>query len=110
MTVTETPSGEVTDRSYRDAIASSSDADRDFAGDVVQRLIEVIKAFTAVKHRMHGATPQESYDSALLLKLAHVGPMRASDHAEKLCADPSTVSRQVAGMVKAGLVERQADP
>ena len=27
-----------------------------------------------------------------------------------LCADPSTVSRQVASLVKAGLVERQADP
>ena len=36
--------------------------------------------------------------------------MRASDLADRLCADPSTVSRQVAGLVKAGLVERRADP
>lgn len=112
MTLTETPvaTGDTATDAYRAAIGSSSDADRAFAGDVTQRLIEVLKSFSAVKHRMHGATPQEGFDYALLMKLSHAGPMRASDLAEKLCSDPSTVSRQVAGLVKAGLVERKADP
>jgi DNA-binding MarR family transcriptional regulator len=36
--------------------------------------------------------------------------MRASALAECLQSDPSTVSRQVAALVKEGLVERRADP
>ena len=110
MTITATPPSAEVSASYTDAVASCSDADREYASDITQRMIEVVKAFSAVKHRMHGASPQEGFDYGLLLKLAHTGPMRASDLAEKLCADPSTVSRQVAGLVKAGLVERQADP
>lgn len=112
MTITETPvpTGDTATDAYRAAVVSCSDTDREFAGEVTQRLVEVVKSFSAVKHGMHGAAPQESFDYALLLKLAHAGPMRASDLAEKLCSDPSTVSRQVAGLVKAGLVERQADP
>lgn len=111
MTITETPTPSVeATASYRDAVATCSDVDREYAGDVTARLIEMVKAFSAIKHRMHGSAPQEGHDYSLLLKLAHTGPMRASDLAEKLCADPSTVSRQVAGLVKAGLVERQADP
>ncbi len=108
MTITDT-AGTATDV-YRDAVATCSAADRAFAGDVTQHLIEVVKAFGAVKHRMHGATPQDGFDYGLLLKLASTGPTRASDLAERLCADPSTVSRQVAGLVKAGLVQRLADP
>ncbi|MEO5833314.1 MAG: MarR family transcriptional regulator [Nakamurella sp.] len=112
MTITETPgtTGDPATDTYRAAIGSCSDADREFAGDVTERLIEVVKSFSAVKHRMHGAAPQEGVDYVLLMKLSHAGPMRASDLADKLCSDPSTVSRQVAGLVKAGLVERQADP
>ncbi len=112
MTVTDLPAAEgdtLTD-AYRAAIGESSDADRAFAGDVTQRLIEVVKSFAAVKHRMHGSSPQDGFDYALLFKLAQAGPMRASDLADRMCSDPSTVSRQVAGLVKAGLVERQADP
>ncbi len=110
MTTTAAPVPAVVTASYADAVASCSETDREYASDITQRLIEVVKAFSAVKHRMHGASPQEGLDYGLLLKLVHTGPMRASDLAEKLCADPSTVSRQVAGLVKAGFVERQADP
>ena len=46
----------------------------------------------------------------LLRCLAHEGPMRAGALAEMLQSDPSTVSRQVAALVKDGLLERQADP
>ena len=38
------------------------------------------------------------------------GPMRAGALAECLQSDPSTVSRQVAALVKDGLLERRADP
>ena len=46
----------------------------------------------------------------LLFPLRHLGPMRVTDLAEAKQADPSTVSRQAAQLVKAGLVSREADP
>ena len=46
----------------------------------------------------------------LLFQLVGDGPRRSSALAEAACVDPSTVSRQVAQLVKAGLVERQSDP
>jgi DNA-binding MarR family transcriptional regulator len=39
-----------------------------------------------------------------------MGPMRVTDLAEVKQADPSTISRQVAQLVKAGLARREADP
>ncbi|WP_240670444.1 MarR family winged helix-turn-helix transcriptional regulator [Actinoplanes solisilvae] len=46
----------------------------------------------------------------LLFPLRHRGPLRATDLAEIKQADPSTISRQVAQLVKAGLARREADP
>jgi DNA-binding MarR family transcriptional regulator len=46
----------------------------------------------------------------LLFPLCHLGPMRVTDLAEVKQADPSTVSRQAAQLVKAGLARREADP
>jgi len=46
----------------------------------------------------------------LLSNLIHLGPSRSSALAEAVFSDPSTVSRQVAALVKDGLVERRADP
>jgi len=46
----------------------------------------------------------------LLFPLRHLGPMRVTDLAEVKHADPSTVSRQAAQLVKAGLARREADP
>ena len=46
----------------------------------------------------------------LLFHLAKEGPRRSSSLADLACVDPSTVSRQVAQLVTAGLVERQPDP
>lgn len=46
----------------------------------------------------------------LLKTLAMHGPSRSSELATAVHSDPSTVSRQVAGLVRDGLVERQADP
>ena len=47
---------------------------------------------------------------ALLFHLVTGGPHRPSALAELACVDPSTVSRQVADLVRAGLVERDPDP
>ncbi|KOX31684.1 MarR family transcriptional regulator [Saccharothrix sp. NRRL B-16348] len=46
----------------------------------------------------------------LLANLNQMGPSRAGALAEAVFSDPSTVSRQVATLVKDGLVERRADP
>lgn len=46
----------------------------------------------------------------LLKSLLHLGPSRSRALAEAVHSDPSTVSRQVAALVKDGLVERRADP
>jgi DNA-binding MarR family transcriptional regulator len=46
----------------------------------------------------------------LLALLQDTGPLRASDLVARLGLDKSTVSRQVAGLVDLGLVERTADP
>src|SRR6202022_149107 len=45
-----------------------------------------------------------------LTKLITHGPMRSGALAEVMCADPSTVSRQVAVLVERGLVRREAAP
>jgi DNA-binding MarR family transcriptional regulator len=51
------------------------------------------------------------WSAHLLLKTLSVeGPMRSSALAERIESDPSTVSRQVASLVKDGLLERRADP
>jgi DNA-binding MarR family transcriptional regulator len=46
----------------------------------------------------------------LLGTLKHIGPVRSNALAEAVYSDPSTISRQVAGLVKDGLIERRADP
>ena len=46
----------------------------------------------------------------LLFPLRQHGPLRVTDLAEVKRADPSTISRQVAQLVKAGLARREADP
>jgi DNA-binding MarR family transcriptional regulator len=46
----------------------------------------------------------------LLKALEHLGPSRSSALALAVHSDPSTVSRQIATLVRDGLVERRADP
>jgi DNA-binding MarR family transcriptional regulator len=46
----------------------------------------------------------------LLFPLQSLGPLRVSELAEVKQADPSTISRQAAQLVKAGLARREADP
>ncbi len=81
--------------------------------DKGRRLASVLFAFgkqqATVAARMSKAGVDRS--SIVLLKnLTALGPSRASALAEVVHSDPSTVSRQVATLVKDGLVERRADP
>jgi DNA-binding MarR family transcriptional regulator len=69
-------------------------------------LIRLVKRVGA--HRMEAEL--ESAAFPVLAHLAVDGPQRSGEIAAVMCADPSTISRQVAGLVKAGLVERRADP
>ncbi|TCO57981.1 MarR family winged helix-turn-helix transcriptional regulator [Actinocrispum wychmicini] len=46
----------------------------------------------------------------LLGALTSIGPARSNSLAEAVYSDPSTISRQVAALVKDGLIERRADP
>jgi DNA-binding MarR family transcriptional regulator len=60
-------------------------------------------------HKMSRAGVDRS--AVMLLKtLVHLGPSRSSALAMAVHSDPSTVSRQIAGLVRDGLVERRADP
>jgi DNA-binding MarR family transcriptional regulator len=78
-------------------------------------LSEVLRLVRLVERtRAHFATgPADGVEHAAYVLLAHlncVGPVRASALAEAVHSDPSTISRQISGLVKAGLVERRPDP
>jgi DNA-binding MarR family transcriptional regulator len=64
---------------------------------------------TRFKHQVNG----DRLDRLALMvlgTLAHCGPSRLSTVADRCGFDPSTVSRQVADLEKAGLLEREVDP
>lgn len=52
----------------------------------------------------------EKVGYVLLAHLVHVGPERATALAEAVHSDLSTISRQVAALVRAGWIERRPDP
>jgi len=86
------------------------------AGDdvvaVAESVARLVRAFGRNRARMLAAAAHDvEWSAHLLLKcLANEGPLRLSAVAEHVHADPSTVSRQVAALVREGLVERRADP
>jgi DNA-binding MarR family transcriptional regulator len=73
----------------------------------LMRLMHPVKAAAA---RETG--PGDGHDRSAMLLLFPLmsGPQRPGALAELSHADPSTISRQVSALVKAGLVERRADP
>jgi len=71
----------------------------------VMRAVERAKAGKSV-----GPDGVERAAYVLLARLVLEGPRRSNALAESVHSDPSTVSRQVAGLVRAGLVERRPDP
>src|SRR5690242_21123048 len=82
------------------------------AGEVADTVVQLMRSFQRAKARYLALARHDVEWSAQLIlrQLAHNGPMRASAIADCLQSDPSTVSRQVATMVKDGLLERRSDP
>ncbi|WP_067496951.1 MarR family winged helix-turn-helix transcriptional regulator [Actinoplanes sp. TFC3] len=84
-------------------------------GDAVGRLVDEVQRFVRlgarVKGMLHMADLGAEFSALMLLfPLRHHGPLRVTDLAELKGADPSTISRQAAQLVKAGLARREADP
>jgi DNA-binding MarR family transcriptional regulator len=83
---------------------------------VVGPLSEQMSRLTRASHAMRvqmSARGHEGIDWAawsLLFQLVKHGPQRSSALAESACVDPSTISRQVGELVRAGLVDRVPDP
>jgi DNA-binding MarR family transcriptional regulator len=79
---------------------------------VADTFVHLMRTFGRQRAQLMAAAKHDvEWSAQMLLKsLAHQGPIRASQLAECVHADPSTVSRQVAALVKQGLVERRADP
>ena len=67
------------------------------------------KQQASLGHRMSKSGVERSTIVLLKTLVVH-GPSRSSELAAAVHSDPSTVSRQVAALVREGLVERRADP
>jgi DNA-binding MarR family transcriptional regulator len=78
--------------------------------DLADQIIRLVRTWSSLKARMVSTVDPEVGTLFLLTRLIKDGPTRAKDLAEATCADQSTISRQVAALVKSGLIERQADP
>jgi DNA-binding MarR family transcriptional regulator len=79
---------------------------------VADTFLELMRSFTRARAKLLAAAAHDVEWSAQVV-LKHLdagGPMRSSELAERIDSDPSTVSRQVAALVKDGLIERRADP
>jgi DNA-binding MarR family transcriptional regulator len=85
---------------------------RDDAGArLAEELVRFARLGARAKGMLHvGDLGAEFSALMLLFPLRNLGPMRVTDLAEIKDADPSTISRQAAQLVKAGLVHREADP
>ena len=89
-----------------------SDADLVLADEVSGQLIRLLRLMER-KQAQHQAEHPDAVERATYLLLVHLvkdGPRRAGALAEAVHSDPSTISRQVAHLVRLGLVERTADP
>jgi DNA-binding MarR family transcriptional regulator len=89
--------------------------DRESVRTLSEQVVRLQRAFGSMRQQLaaNRSTSVEGVEWAaygLLFQLVSSGPRRSSVLAEAACVDPSTVSRQVAQLVKAGLVERQSDP
>lgn len=84
-------------------------ATADAVGTQLTRLVRLLDR----KHAQYQADHPDAVERATYILLVHLvkdGPQRAGTLAESVHSDPSTVSRQIAQLVKLGLVERTADP
>jgi len=80
------------------------------AAEIADAMVSLIHTYQNLKSRMADSLDPELASLFLLVRLVKGGPKRAKELADAMCADQSTVSRQVASLVRSGLIERQADP
>jgi DNA-binding MarR family transcriptional regulator len=78
---------------------------------VADNVLRLTRTFNRIRSQFLSAARNDVDWSAHVLIGALVtnGPMRAGALADAVLSDPSTVSRQIAPLVKDGLVERRAD-
>jgi DNA-binding MarR family transcriptional regulator len=82
------------------------------ADEIAGQLVRLVRLIERVQAQYQAEHP-DAVDRATYLLLVHLvkdGAHRAGALAEAVHSDPSTVSRQVAQLVRLGLVERVADP
>jgi DNA-binding MarR family transcriptional regulator len=81
-------------------------------GAVADGVVDLVRTVhrTRLRFAQAAAHDVELASHALLRCLRAEGPLRSGAIAECLQSDPSTISRQVAALVKDGLLERRADP
>ncbi len=83
----------------------------DASGRLADELVRFARIGPRAKSLLHVRDFGAEFSALMLLfPLQHLGPLRVTDLAEVKGADPSTVSRQAAQLVKAGLARREADP
>jgi DNA-binding MarR family transcriptional regulator len=88
------------------------DEEFETADAVSTGLIRIVRLLDRA-HAQYQAENPDAVERAtyhLLVHLVKDGPQRSSALAEAVHSDPSTVSRQIAHLVRLGLVERTADP
>jgi DNA-binding MarR family transcriptional regulator len=95
------------DQTRGEGLRTGSDA----AVSLGEALTRLMRAVTRAKDllQQEGDRPEVA-SFALLVALVDAGTMRASDLADAVMSDRSTVSRQVAHLVELGYVERSPDP
>lgn len=81
------------------------------SGDVAEQMAQLAHTFSRFRAAVANATEGGDWiGNQLLFQILRHGPMRSGELAQYTHADPSTVSRQVAMLVRDGMVERRADP
>jgi DNA-binding MarR family transcriptional regulator len=89
--------------------AELTQADIDAGRRLATAMFALGKQQATLGHKMSRAGVDRS--AVMLIKtLVLLGPSRSSALAAAVHSDPSTVSRQIATLVRDGLVERRADP
>lgn len=87
----------------------------DNADQLGLQLVRFLRLLERAHHQFNDKPHGQAHgvEKAGYMLMAHLvlnGPQRTSALADAVHSDPSTVSRQVAQLVRAGLVERRADP
>ena len=86
-------------------------AEDDHLDRLITELTRHLRLIARAKSALIVAEPGVDPSALLLLPpLTHLGPLRVTDLAEVKQADPSTVSRQAAQLVRAGLARKEPDP